>query len=231
MSRALVVGHGRMGRFHARTLRDLGYDVTTVDPYVPADLAGLPSLGAYSMAAVATPPSHLPGIGLECATAGLRTLVEKPFAPTLQEAEQLADHLDGMEIAVGFIERFNPQVRKLRENLPRIGRPIHATFHRWNDRPTTDLLTDLRIHDIDLANYLELSCPIVFDTRADAPVKRRSITVVGDCGSVTVDLMDHTTSPLHCLWHRFLSGQPVPGPADAVAAHRVLSVHEEAIAA
>jgi len=229
--KALVVGHGHMGHFHARALRDLGYDVTTVDPYALADLDALPCLGAYSVAAVATPPVLLPEFGWACASAGLRTLIEKPFAQTVEEAGGLAVVLEGMETCVGFIERFNPQTRKLREHLPRIGRPIRATFHRWNDRPTTDLLTDLRIHDVDLANYLDLRCPIVFDTRADAPVKRRSITLVGDAGSVAVDLMDHDTSPLHALWHAFLSGKPVPGPQDAVAALVALSEQTRAVAA
>lgn len=228
--RALVVGHGRMGRFHAHALRDLGYTVETVDPHAPADHRTLPELHTYDVAAIATPVDHLAQYGIECAAAGLRTLIEKPFASTLHAAEGLAYTLDSLDVCVGFIERFNPQVKTLEQKLHTIGQPQYASFTRWNTRPSPDLLTDLRIHDVDLANHLGLSCPIHYDTRADAPIRRRYITVAGANGQATADLMDHTVSPLHALWHAYLSGLPVPGPADAVQAHRALR-HREQIAA
>lgn len=229
--RALVIGHGRMGRFHAKALRDLGCQVTTVDPNAPADMPTMPPLYRYHAAAIATPPELLGFYGIACADAGLKTLIEKPLAPTLGEAEGLAHVLGGMDVCVGFIERFNPQLQALKRNLPRVGRPLKASFHRWNDRTSTDPITDLRIHDTDLVNYLGLSCPIRFDTRADAPTKRRFITVVGADGTVTADLMDHDQSPLHAMWHAFLTGSPVPRPADAVEAHRALNSTVEAVAA
>jgi predicted dehydrogenase len=230
--RALIVGHGHMGRFHARVLRDLGYTVTTVDPIAQADLAELPrDLGTYDVAAIATPPELLGLYGIACADAGLRTLIEKPFARSLDEAETTAGHqTDWWRACVGFIERFNPQVRRLRERLPAIGRPVQATFTRWSDRPSCDLLTDLRIHDVDLAHWLALDCPIAYDTRAST-TKRRTIAVHGTRGKITVDLMAHTQSPLHVLWHAFLTGQQVPTLEDAVRAHRALHVDAEAIAA
>lgn len=70
--RALVVGYGRMGAFHARVLRDLGYHVTMVDPdpnrradhatvaearpeWAPAG----PIPPVFDVAAVAVPPERL----------------------------------------------------------------------------------------------------------------------------------------------------------------------------
>jgi hypothetical protein len=36
--------------------------------------------------------------------------------------------------------------------------------------------------------------------------------------ALRVDLIDHAQSPLHAIWHAFLTGASVPGPADAIAA-------------
>ena len=227
-----MVGHGHMGRFHARALRDLGFDVDTVDPHAPATHRAVPDLAPYTAAAVATPVEHLALHGLACARAGLRTLIEKPAGTNLEEVELLARLLDGMPVCVGFIERFNPRVRRLKDRLAVIGRPMLATFTRWNERPSNDPLVDLRIHDVDLAHHLGLECEVVFDTRADAPMKRRLITVAGTRGSLTADLMDHDTSPLHALWHNFLGGgEPTPDLWDAVAAHRALREPPERLAA
>lgn len=221
-----------MGHFHAKALRDLGYFVTTVDPYMPADLPGLPSdLGGYDVAAVATPPDLLGFYGVACADAGLKTLIEKPLAPSLLEARAIAEaQTPYWDVCIGFIERYNPQVRALKERLPLVGKPHTASFVRWNDRPTNDLKIDLRIHDVDLAHFLGLECKIGYLTAANAQIKMRLITITGDAGEEIADLMDHDTSPLHALWHAFLTGQDVPRIEDAIRAHEALVPCAEAMA-
>ena len=86
--------------------------------------------------------------------------VEKPLAATFEEATEVATFAKtkGLNIQVGFIERFNPAVRALRTVLDRTDRIISLDFTRTNkvsSRITdVDVITDLMIHDIDLALYI-----------------------------------------------------------------------------
>jgi predicted dehydrogenase len=86
--------------------------------------------------------------------------VEKPLAATLEEATEIAAFAKekGLNVQVGFIERFNPAVQALKTVLDRTERVISLDFTRTNkvsSRITdVDVVTDLMIHDIDLALYL-----------------------------------------------------------------------------
>ena len=226
--KALVVGYGRMGRFHAKVLADLGYEVFTVDPaVVEADYATIAEAKLaqdYDVAAIATPANMLVTSAFQMA--GTPMLVEKPFATSLQDAEMLAAYLNGAgaPVCVGFVERFNPKVRWLKQERLNHGRVQRATFTRYSDRPSDSPL-DLLSHDVDLARYLGLGSLVAeYDHRHDQPEKVRQIEVEFSDQTVWVDLMDHNLSPLHALWHAFLSGKDYPKPEDAVAVFRTLDL-------
>jgi predicted dehydrogenase len=244
--RALVVGLGHMGTFHRQVLLDLGYTVEAVDPRpgVGAEyrttMEALLTGTRYDVAVVAVPAAQL----VECAfeLAGCPHLyVEKPFAPTAREAAMLGAYLTAQgPVCVGYVERFNPRVQDLKEQLRRAAHVRSARFIRWSDRPSGDPVTDLLTHDIDLARHLladkwgERAVELChFDYAANVPAedKRRIIEmdVVMPGGpswqdggledrALRVDLIDHAQSPLHAIWHAFLTGASVPGPADAIAA-------------
>lgn len=230
--RALVVGYGRMGRFHARALKDLGFTVVTVDPdpVAGADHSAIPGR-RFDAAVVAAPVPSLMGTSMIAAVVADRLLVEKPFAPSLTEARTLRDHLLNRQVCVGFIERFNPRVVELRQRLDWIGVPVTASFIRWNDRPSPDIATDLRIHDVDLARHLGVDHVAAYDTRDGMAAKRREITVTGAQGRATANLMRHSESPLHALWRAFLTDGEYPTPDDAVRAHEALCGYQIAVAA
>lgn len=226
--RALVIGAGRMGTLHRRVLRDLGCDVTTVDPdpSVGADYLSLPVTPRIpEVVCIACPIEHLVRHAAEWAGYDGWLLIEKPAAPTLADATHLRDILHGQRVAVGYVERFNPRVRRLRELLADSPRPAMARFTRHNDRPSPDVDLDLRSHDIDLRRFLGLDvpgCAAQFDTRAEMPTRRREIQVyaAGAGNHFRADLMGHDTSPLHAMWHAFLANRPGYGYArleDAVA--------------
>jgi predicted dehydrogenase len=85
--------------------------------------------------------------------------VEKPLADNLADAEALKSFADEMSlnVQVGFIERFNPAVQQLKKILDNSTQVVNVDFTRTNkiDRITdVDVITDLMIHDIDLAMYL-----------------------------------------------------------------------------
>lgn len=231
--RALVIGYGRMGRFHRRALADLGYDVTTVDPApeAGADRLSVPMSRAFDVVCVAAPIQHLAEQAAAWAGKTDRLLIEKPMAASAREAGELRRALVGQPTCVGYVERFNPRVRELNARKIAFGPVQSATFTRWNDRPSVDVDIDLTSHDIDLARFLGISSPR-FCSRAEAPVRLRSIDLHCALGTVSADLMDHNTSPLHAQWHAFLSRRPgYATPADAVAVLLALSGQTRAVAA
>ncbi len=222
--RALVVGAGRMGGFHRKVLADLGLDVTTVDPdpNAGADYLRVPSRD-YEVVCVATPIEQLVEEAFRwCGHEGY-LLIEKPLAPSLKVAKQMACLLTGQRVAVGYVERFNPRVRALKRLLDDSPPPYSARFTRHNDRPSPDVPLDLRSHDVDLAAWLGCTERVTYDTSDCAPERRRTIQIQpGPEGlSLAVDLTAHDTSPLHAMWHAFLSGQQ--GYATPVDAARVLA--------
>jgi predicted dehydrogenase len=86
--------------------------------------------------------------------------VEKPLADTLEEATIVAKFAaeHDLNLQVGFIERFNPAVQSLKQVLDKSERVISIDFTRTNKLSAritdVDVVTDLMIHDIDLALHL-----------------------------------------------------------------------------
>jgi predicted dehydrogenase len=96
----------------------------------------------------------------------------------VEEARELELALgDHCAVAVGYVERFNPQVRQLRERLA--GREVlTARFTRYNARPSADVLLDLQSHDIDLARVLGVDpAGVIYNSLAGAAEIRREIQV------------------------------------------------------
>lgn len=215
---ALVVGAGRMGGFHRRILADLGYDPITVDPDPArgADHTTLPP-GRFDIVCIAVPIRDLAEQAAQFAGRTRFLLIEKPMAATIAEARELAELLAGQDVAVGYVERFNPRVRRLCALLADSPQPAWAHFTRWNDRPSPNVALDLEAHDRDLAQFLGLTCPVRFDEQANASRRCREIMICAN-HVLHVDLTAHDTSPLHAQWHAFLSGQPgYATPSDAIA--------------
>jgi hypothetical protein len=211
---ALVVGHGRMGGFHRKALADLGYDVTTVDPTPGlADHVKVPAR-SFDVVCIATPIPHLAECAAEWDGFDGYLLIEKPMATTFALASALEQALRGVDVAVGYVERFNPCVRRLRVELA--GRRTRgARFVRWSTRPSSDVALDLMTHDLDLTAHLGVCGGVVeYDPRADAPAMRRYIAVeCADGATLRAHLTAHDTSPLHAQWHAFLSGRGDTRPA------------------
>lgn len=214
--KALVIGIGRMGRFHVRTLSDLGLDVVTLDTdlSINADYVSLPPR-AFDVVCVATPIKMLAETAATWAPHASTMLIEKPMAQNVNEALALVRHLRNTTVGVGYVERFNPAVIDLAQRL-KGARSSSAHFTRWNLRPTTNVDLDLRTHDLDLASHLKVGAA-TFDTRADMPRLVRTIDVQHDGEYVRADLLAHATSPLYAQWCSLLAGKPgFATPADGV---------------
>lgn len=169
-----LIGLGNMGRNHLRVLSMLkGFELAFVAD-ASAEVAAKAGEG-YGIPGVVDPTSLLAGIDavlictptvthtnyIRLAAAHVKNIfVEKPLAATLEEAQEIAAFAKdkGLNVQVGFIERFNPAVQALKTVLERTERIISLDFTRTNkvsSRITdVDVVTDLMIHDIDLALYL-----------------------------------------------------------------------------
>ena len=174
--RVAVAGAGVFGRHHMRVLRGLETadlaGVFDIDPARAAQaaaehgvtaFASLEALAANADAAiVAVPTTAHAATGCQLLNAGLDVLIEKPIAPTLEEADQLlaAASRNGKLIQVGHLERFNPAVEAL---AAKITVPLFFEIHRlslFTPRSLdVDVVLDLMIHDIDIVLALTGKMP------------------------------------------------------------------------
>jgi predicted dehydrogenase len=127
------------------------------------DLASLLEAEPIDLLVVAAPLEHHLSLAEEAAVAGVRSLVEKPPAPNLPNAQRLAA-LDP-EPLLAFNRRFL-QGEELRGAIPAEGwleLDLELRFRReaWGAHEAHDeALLDAGIHLIDLASHLSGSTPI-----------------------------------------------------------------------
>lgn len=169
-----LVGLGRMGQNHLRVLSMLrGVELAFLadaDESVAKRLGAIHKVPAASDleaasghvdAIIICTPTVTHADFIRAAAAKVKNIfVEKPLAGTLEEARMIADFAAEHElnIQVGFIERFNPAVQELKAILDKAERVISIDFMRTNKLSAritdVDVVTDLMIHDIDLALHL-----------------------------------------------------------------------------
>lgn len=177
--RGVVVGLGVMGTHHARILSstpgvELVAAVDLDDGRRAAAAHAFPRTQIHTtleqaltehrldFAAVAVPVDHLPAVGRAALEAGLHVLLEKPTAPTEEQALALADEAEARELVlgVGHIERFNPAVELLKRKLDEgiIGGVLQMQARRLSPFPNRESMLgvalDLATHDIDVMRYL-----------------------------------------------------------------------------
>ncbi len=128
-----------------------------------ADVASLLQAVEIDLLVVAAPAPHHLALATEAAAAGVRSLIEKPPAPDLEGARQLAA-LDPQPL-LAFNRRFLQGV-ELRDAIPAEGwleLDLELRFRRdaWGAHEAHDeALLDAGIHLIDLACFLTASAPI-----------------------------------------------------------------------
>jgi predicted dehydrogenase len=141
--RVAVIGAGHIGRLHAQKYAAL--QQCALRAVVDTDLARAHEvaqpLGAVASddyrailadvdaVSVAVPTALHNPIALDCLRAGVHVLVEKPFARTIAEADEMVACAAerGMVLQVGHIERFNSAVLAAREQVVE---PLFIESHR-----------------------------------------------------------------------------------------------------
>ena len=165
--RVAVVGVGYLGQHHARLLAAMdGVELVGVCDVIQArvdEVAARYSTTPYRDArdlvslvdavTIAAPTDAHVELAIPFLEAGLPTLVEKPMASSLQDADRLvaAAQRAGALLAIGHTERFNPAVAAA---IPLISEPRFIEIHRLGAFPERsldiDVIFDLMIHDLDL---------------------------------------------------------------------------------
>lgn len=162
-----LFGCGSFGRHHARVYAQSPHahlvGIHDRDPAAARGVAAEYGVPVYDdperlaaeieAASVAVPTAFHAEVATGILRQGCDVLVEKPIAPTLAEADEiaLAAEEHGRILQVGHLERFNPAVRLIR---PRITAPLFFEVHRlslFSPRSLdVDVLLDLMIHDLDI---------------------------------------------------------------------------------
>jgi predicted dehydrogenase len=142
----LVAGAGSAGRRHARNLAALGARVAAFDPRTDrleqgrSEVPGLEVVPAWEAAldrafdgvVVASPPHVHVEQALPWARRGVPVLLEKPVAPGLESAQELAAAVAqaGTPVLLGYTYRWWPPLLALKRRIESgvIGAPRHARF-------------------------------------------------------------------------------------------------------
>jgi len=173
-----VVGVGFWGRNHVRVLSELPdvelVAVCDIDQQRTAVVAEKYGLKAYNDSSKMYQKENVDAVtlcvwstrlseeALKALKAGKHVLVEKPMAKSSTEAKKIVDlaEEEKLILTVGFIERFNPAVKRLKEAIMegKIGSPVSATIRRvtkWPERiGDVGVVKDTAIHDIDMARFI-----------------------------------------------------------------------------
>jgi len=179
-----VAGYGAGGRvFHAPLIRDAdGIDLVAAVSTNPRraedartdglaavdDLSALTELGVEGVT-ITTPAGTHADLAHEALELGLHVVVDKPFAPTADQAQSIVDHAAqaGLMLSVYQNRRWDGDFLTVRDALEEIGpvRRFVSTIQRFRpelpawtrDRPSADgggVLIDLGSHLIDQAVHL-----------------------------------------------------------------------------
>lgn len=178
MLKAAVIGVGSIGQNHARVYREMDgaqlVGVADANASNAAKIGNRLNVPYYSdveklleeqkpdLVSISVPTSLHFSVGMDMIKRGLHVLVEKPITSTLEQAEELvaAAKKQGVMLAVGHIERFNPAVMELRRRLKEgyAGRVYKIHAQRLSPYPSriqdAGVVIDLASHDIDLMRYL-----------------------------------------------------------------------------
>ncbi len=176
--RAAVIGLGAMGANHARIYADLeGVELAAVadtdDARIEAATRGRTVRGytdyrrmldeeALGLVSVAVPTLSHFEVASDLIARRIPLLVEKPLAAASEDGRRLRDLAIelGVTLTVGHVERFNPAVIELKQqlNAGALGRVYQVHARRVGPFPQrvrdVGVVVDLAPHDIDVMRFL-----------------------------------------------------------------------------
>lgn len=211
-----IVGVGRMGAFHARTLASSpSIDIVAICDADAARAGKMArTLGAVSVALddlidrpdihawlIATPTVTHPGLVRKALGAGLHVLCEKPLSLDVDESARLGIEAVAARrvLQVGFWRRFAPPWATAKRLLVEgaIGKPLMVRLSQWDADPppaqfcdpdkSGGLAIDCGVHEYDLAEWLT-GMRVHKTTSFPLPLVDESLGAVGDIDNLVVVL-------------------------------------------
>jgi len=187
--RVCVIGAGRWGRNHVKTLNDLGClgGIVENNGAVLKELAKqYPNVKTFRDASqaveepfdgyvVATPAETHFGIAERILRSKKHVLVEKPITLTAKDAETLRDLAlrNRVNLMVGHVMLFHPAIRKIKELIEKgkIGKLQYLYSNRLNlgtVRKEENILWSFAPHDISIFQYFIDTMPVEVVSRGGA---------------------------------------------------------------
>ena len=182
-----VIGAGAWGRNHVRTAAASSEAelvaicetnpearVCLMKQYPGATITDSPArlLEKVEAVIVATPATSHAELGNMAIEAGVPALIEKPFALTVADAEQLAEKAEkrNVPILVGHLLEYHPVVERLKEMLGKseLGDLYYLYSQRVNlgqIRPDENALWSFGPHDVSVALYLLGEMPVTLSAQ------------------------------------------------------------------
>jgi predicted dehydrogenase len=170
-----LVGYGYWGSKHVRVLTGIpGVEVTVIESQpdrLGEAVDSFPAVRAASCldeaqdlldaVVIASPPRSHGALALQALRAGLHTMVEKPLATSIADAEAIVQTAEACSliVMVGHTFEYNAAVWKLKEIITsgELGRVLYVDTARLNlGRYQNDcnVIWDLAPHDISIVSYL-----------------------------------------------------------------------------
>ncbi len=167
MIKTAVIGVGYLGRFHAQKFASLPESeligVVDINPEqgkkvsdeldVPFYLNFEEVINKVDAVSIAVPTVHHYKSAKAFLANGVHVLLEKPFAETIEEAEELAQLSsdNNVSLQIGHLERFNPVFVEFQQLIDQPKFIENIRIAPFPKRGTdVDVILDLMIHDIDL---------------------------------------------------------------------------------
>ncbi len=177
-----VIGTGNMGSYHVRNYSEIpGSNLVAIsdidekakeiaDAYncrFYTDYREMLKKEKLDAVSICAPTKWHKSIALDVIKRKINLLVEKPISDNLKDAKEMIREAkkNNVVLTIGHIERFNPAVQKLKEIIKKgeLGEITSIIIRRVGfyplRQPTTNVIIDLAIHDIDIVNFLTEELP------------------------------------------------------------------------
>jgi UDP-N-acetylglucosamine 3-dehydrogenase len=176
--RAGVIGVGSMGRNHARVYAGMEEielaAVCDVNAVSAQRVGAMYRCNAYAdyhemiererldMISIVVPTAEHYAVANDVIQRGVSVLIEKPIAATIEQGQALIEAAQraGVVLTVGHIERYNPAIIALKEQLAdqELGHIFQVSARRVGPFPArimdVGVVIDLATHEMDILNYL-----------------------------------------------------------------------------
>ncbi len=176
--KAAVIGVGMMGRNHARVYAQMAdtrlvaaadLNAAALEPIartykvqVYTDYVQMLDQEKPHLVTIAVPTCLHREVAVAAMRRGVHVFLEKPIAAHIDEGQEIVDcaRAEGVKLAVGHIERFNPAVSELKKHLDagELGRIFQIHARRVGPFPShvkdVGVVIDLATHELNLLEYL-----------------------------------------------------------------------------